>query len=231
MRLRRQFYHWALRMIREDPTFFQYVLSSNEASFHNNGQFNRHNCHYWSTYNPHWTGVDNQYRWSLNTWCGIVNRYLIGPYFFDNRLNEEIYLSFLQNKLSEPLEEVNLATGQKMWWQQDGVPLHSQRIVMEYLNNIFRERWIRRYGYIRLPQRSPDLISYYFFCEYIKNIVYKTPPTSAGNMKNRITNVCRSIPQNILISTVENFEKWLRLCLQENGAPFESYQWLKTYSN
>jgi len=39
---------------------------------------------------------------------------LIGPYFFDNRLNEEIYLSFLQNKLSEPLEEVNLATGQKM---------------------------------------------------------------------------------------------------------------------
>jgi len=40
-------------------------------------------------------------------------------------------------------------------------------------------------------------------------------------MKNRITNVCRSIPQNILISTVENFEKQLRLCLQENGAPFE----------
>jgi len=38
-------------------------------------------------------------------------------------------------------------------------------------------------------------------------------------MKNRITNVCRNIPQNILISTVENFEKRLRLCLQENGAP------------
>ncbi|EZA50282.1 hypothetical protein X777_11293 [Ooceraea biroi] len=55
----------------------------------------------------------------------------------------------------------------------------------------------------------------------IKNIVYKTPPTSAEDMKNRITNVCRSIPQNILISTVENFEKRLRLCLQENGAPFE----------
>jgi len=32
---------------------------------------------------------------------------------------------------------------------------------------------------------------------YIKNIVYKTPPKSAGDMKNRITNVCRSIPQNI----------------------------------
>jgi len=38
---------------------------------------------------------------------------------------------------------------------------------------------------------------------YIKNIVYKTPPTSAEDMKNQITNVCRSIPQNILIS-IEN---------------------------
>ncbi|KYN14611.1 hypothetical protein ALC57_13185 [Trachymyrmex cornetzi] len=43
--------------------------------------------------------IDNQHRWSLNTWCGIVNGYLIGPYFFDNRLSGETYLSFLQNKL------------------------------------------------------------------------------------------------------------------------------------
>jgi len=40
-------------------------------------------------------------------------------------------------------------------------------------------------------------------------------------MENRITNVCRSILQNILISTVENFEKRLKLCLQENEALFE----------
>jgi len=46
MRLRRQFCSWALQMIREDPNFFQYVLFSDEASFHNNGQLNRHYCHY-----------------------------------------------------------------------------------------------------------------------------------------------------------------------------------------
>jgi len=40
-------------------------------------------------------------------------------------------------------------------------------------------------------------------------------------MKNRITNICRSISQNLLISTVENFGKRLRLCLQENEARFE----------
>jgi len=129
IRLRRQFCSWALRMIREDPIFFQYVLFNVKASFHNNGQLNRHNCHYWSIYNPHWTKrVDNQHHWSLNIWCGIVNGYLIDPYFFDNRLNGETYLSFLQNKLLKFLEEVDLATWQKnvmavrwcilivLWW-------------------------------------------------------------------------------------------------------------------
>jgi len=38
---------------------------------------------------------------------------LIGPYFFYNRSNGEIYLSFLQNKLPELLEEINLVTRQK----------------------------------------------------------------------------------------------------------------------
>jgi len=40
-------------------------------------------------------------------------------------------------------------------------------------------------------------------------------------MKNQITNVRRSISQNILISTVKNYEKQLRLSLQGNGASFE----------
>jgi len=37
---------------------------------------------------------------------------LIGPYFFDNRLNGKAYLSFLQNKLFELLK-VDLAIRQK----------------------------------------------------------------------------------------------------------------------
>jgi len=59
----------------------------------------------------------------------LVNEYLIDPYFFDNSLNGETYFSFLQNKLPELLEEVDLATRQKMWWQQDDD--HSHRIVMD----------------------------------------------------------------------------------------------------
>jgi len=34
-------------------------------------------------------------------------------------------LSFLQNKLTELLEEVDLAIRQRIWWQQDGATLFS----------------------------------------------------------------------------------------------------------
>jgi len=36
----------SLATIREDPTFFQYVVFSDKALFHQNGQLNRHNCHF-----------------------------------------------------------------------------------------------------------------------------------------------------------------------------------------
>jgi len=38
---------------------------------------------------------------------------LIGPYFFDNRLNGETYLSFLQNKVPELLGEIDLLLDKK----------------------------------------------------------------------------------------------------------------------
>ena len=57
MRLRRQFCR--ITNDKRSSSFFFNVLFSDEASFHNNGQLNtyRHNCHYWSTYNPHWIHV------------------------------------------------------------------------------------------------------------------------------------------------------------------------------
>jgi len=83
--LRVNFCEWgiALQMIQQDENFFRYVPFSDEVTFSSNGTLNRHNCHYWSDENSHWFRSTNfQNRWSLMVWCGIVNGYLIGPYFF-----------------------------------------------------------------------------------------------------------------------------------------------------
>ena len=38
------FCQWALQMVQNDPSFFRYVLFSNESKFYSDGQLNKHNC-------------------------------------------------------------------------------------------------------------------------------------------------------------------------------------------
>jgi len=52
--------------------------------------------------------VPFQRPWSLNVWCGIVGNYIIGPHFFEESLNGEIYIDFLENIFPKLLEYVPL---------------------------------------------------------------------------------------------------------------------------
>ncbi|OXU20960.1 hypothetical protein TSAR_005914, partial [Trichomalopsis sarcophagae] len=52
--------------------------------------------------NPHWhRTVDHQHRRSLMVWCGIVNGYLIGPYFFEQNVDRNSYLQLITDQLPE----------------------------------------------------------------------------------------------------------------------------------
>ena len=42
-----------------------------------------------------------------------------------------------------------------MWLMQDGAPAHFSRIVREFLNNNYTNRWIGRRGPIAWPARGP----------------------------------------------------------------------------
>jgi len=85
------------------------LIFSGEATFHNTGQLNRHNSHYWSVENPHWyREVNHQHRWSFIVWSAILNGNLIGPYFFDENVNDNNYLHFLQQRLPVLLEGIDL---------------------------------------------------------------------------------------------------------------------------
>ncbi|EFN82476.1 hypothetical protein EAI_06335, partial [Harpegnathos saltator] len=64
-----------------------------------------------------------------------------------------------------------------VWFQQDGASPHYGRIVRNYLNDTFPNRWIGRRGTIEWPPRSPDIAPLDFFLwGYIKNKVYFTKP-------------------------------------------------------
>jgi len=51
--------------------------------------------------------------------CGILNGNLIGSYFFDENVNGNNYLYFLQQRLPALLEDIDLDTRQRMFFQQD----------------------------------------------------------------------------------------------------------------
>lgn len=150
------FCQWALEQIQRNPDFFRWVLFSDESTFTNHDDVNRHNMHYWSLENPHWLRqVEQQRPWSVNV-CGIFGDKLIGPYFIEGTLNGEQYRNILQNELPTLLENLSLQERRNMWFQHNGCPAYYSVVAREILNRDYNGRWIGRSGirYIGLPDRQ-----------------------------------------------------------------------------
>ena len=160
---RLNFCHWLRTMLRENRLLLSKILWTDEATFHSNGGVNRHNMHYWDATNPHWMREVQQVRWSLNVWCGILGRQIIGPFFFDQTVNAQTYHNFLVNELPLLLEDIDLETRQTMFLQHDGCPAHYSEIVRNFLDEAFPDRWIGRGSLFPWPARSPDLTCLDFY--------------------------------------------------------------------
>jgi hypothetical protein len=128
---------------------------TDEALFTRDGINNTRNSHTLANENPHAVVECNfQHRFSVNVWCGVLHKYLTGPYFTEGRLTSVQYIHFLLHKLPLLLEDVPLASRVRMWIQHDGTPPHYGREVTTYLNRKFRGRWIGRGGPVTWPPRS-----------------------------------------------------------------------------
>lgn len=217
-----QFCEWARLRIQENPFFFMNVLFSDEATFHNNGCVNKHNFHYYATENPRMIReIDHQRRWSINVWGGILGECIVGPFFFNGHLTGQMYYQFLTNDLPVLLLNPPMQA-QNMWLQQDGAPAHYSLQVRALLDNIYTNRWIGRGGPVRWPARSPDLTKLDFFLwGYVKDLVYKEPPTTEQNMRQRIMDAFATISPAILRDVDRSFQVRVNKCLEQNGRHFE----------
>lgn len=214
---------WAIDKLAEDESFFECTLFCDECTFHNNGLVNRHNFHFYSDVNPHFTRTINyQQRWSVNVWGGIMGSHVIGPHFFNGNLNGNMFNMFLRNNLPELLEDIPLDAREKMWLQLDGAPAHFQISVRNYLNRHFPNKCIGRDGPQNWPARSPDLTCIDFFLwGYVKNIVYATEPTTPENMMERIRAAFEGITQEMLVNVQESFKNRIFTCVENDGRQFE----------
>ena len=73
--------------ITENSQMLSAILFTDEASFSLDGINNSRNLHTWSHGKPHETSVTKfQRRFSVNVWCGLLGKRLIGPFVLDNNL-------------------------------------------------------------------------------------------------------------------------------------------------
>jgi hypothetical protein len=65
-------------------------------------------------------------------WAGLMGNRLIGPHVLPQHLNGEEYLNFLQNVLSDLLDDVPLLVWRDMWYLYDGTLTYSAQDVKNW---------------------------------------------------------------------------------------------------
>lgn len=196
--------------IRNNETLVKNICFTDECTFILTHPGNRHNSRHWSDENPYIIRESHtQFPQKLNVWAGLLGNRIVGPLFLEENLTGPYYLHLLETIIDPLITEIlendidengalNLDE-ELLTFQQDGAPAHSVAAVTQFLDNSFPNRWIGLRGPIVWPARSPDLTPLDFFLwGYLKSKVYATPPQSLQELRNRIIQVCRDIPVEII---------------------------------
>lgn len=221
---RANFCNWLLCQVDDNPVFLDEVLWSDEAQFSRDGVVNKHNLHYWANENPRWLReARHQQNWRINVWCGLYNGSIVGPYFYEGTLTAQRYTEeILDIVVTEFIDNLPLATVQRLWFQHDGAPPHFGLVVRERLTEMFGDHWIGRGGPIQWPARSPDITPLDFFLwGYIKDKVYATQPTSIPNLQQCIEEACRAITVAMFADVIASLKLRAELCYGASGRHIE----------
>jgi hypothetical protein len=85
--------------------------------------FARGNLHSWTHENTHEVAEYHfQYRFFINTWCGVLGDNPTGPHIIETCLGAPHYRNFLKNELPLHLGDAHLAMWWQMWLKHDRTP-------------------------------------------------------------------------------------------------------------
>ena len=103
----------------------------------------------------------------------------------------------------------------------DGAPPHIASPVTGLLHATFSEHnIIGRFCINAWPTRSPDLTPCDFWLwGFLKARVYRIKPRSLGELKESIKREVHSIPEDMLLSSVNNVIPRLLSALEQQGGP------------
>ncbi|EZA62852.1 hypothetical protein X777_01169, partial [Ooceraea biroi] len=80
--LRLRFCARMMELIDASPNFLYQLVFTDEATFTLTGEVSNQNVRFWSDENPNWVReTHTQYPQKVNVWCGMIDTYLIEPFF------------------------------------------------------------------------------------------------------------------------------------------------------
>lgn len=217
-------YAFALEMLskmEDDDNFLKKIIFTDESTFHVSGVVNRHNVRIWGSENPHVVMEIERDSPKINVWCGLMRDRVIGPFFFHEKtITKEVYLDMLQIYAVPQISHLQ----PNILWQQDGAPPHWGKIVREFLNLEFPNRWIGRDGPIQWPPRSPDITPLDFFLwGFVKDTVYSTKVHNISDLKHRITAAISQVTESMLQRTWSEIDYRMDILRATKGAHIEVY--------
>lgn len=220
---RLNFCRWLQEQIALDPNMLNNIIWSDETKFTNCGVFNRKNQHIWSIENPRENReLRNQIRFCVNVWAGMCGNKILGPYIFNENLNGNLYLAFLNTTFQDYLEEFPLGRLRRLWFQQDGAPPHNTLNVRNFLNEEFPQKWIGNRGAVEWPARSPDLSPLDFFLwGTLKALIYKNPIESREELVANIQEAFLRIRPRWSQRAVNKVQRKIEHCIEVEGNLFE----------
>ncbi|XP_021931474.1 uncharacterized protein LOC110835506 [Zootermopsis nevadensis] len=209
----------------EEDGFCDWLIFSDEVTFHLCGKVNKHNVQGWGMENPHCYVEHQRDSPKVNVFCAVSKMKVYSLFFFaEQTVTGLTYLDMVTEWLLPQLNEDRA----DFILQQDGAPPHFHREVRAFLNQHLPQRWIRRgtdvdQKLLSWPPHSPDLTPCDFFLwGYVKDQVFVPPLTATIlDLKVRIRATILNITADMLGRVWEEMDYHVDVCRVTKGAHIE----------
>ena len=193
---------------------------SDEKRFMINGRLNHQNIRRWAREKPDdFVNQIEAHPISVHAWCALSSKAIVGPFFFDENVNQYTYQGMIESEFIPALQETNLLDG--YCYQQDGATPHCTNNSLELLKKYFGEKIISRRSEFEWPSHSPDLNPLDFFLwGVLDDKVKRRNPKTAQELRKIVCEEVKKIDVNSLPKTIEEFVKRLSLCIRADGGHF-----------
>ncbi|TGZ52304.1 hypothetical protein CRM22_010658 [Opisthorchis felineus] len=220
---RLQFCQWYLGKLPETPTMANDILFADEAVFNLHGVVNHHHIVQYSSVRSQVSVDDHhQYNLKLLVWCGLHNRTLVGPYFFDGSFNAQRLVDCFSTVVSPYLNSLADDVRDRIYFLHDTVNPHCAVMVKSWLDSHFPQHWIGKGGLFEWPTRSPDLNPMTFFLwDYLGSKVYGPPPKKLEELRTNIRTACASLDSVRLGEVSSSLSRRISECLENGGGTLD----------